>query len=328
MSMKRYKTSAVACLQVLALASALLLAAMAQAQAAPDMNEVLVENRWAKVTRGDYEAELLRLPADIRGGFAVNAQRVSDLLLRMLVTKSLALQARASDVYKDVEVQRRRALEIDRVDAGILIAKLEDDAGKAFDARKAQFEARVREIYLATRDTRYRVPEQVAASHILIDTKSRSKEEALKLAQDARVKLAAGEDFSVLAKRISDDPSAQQNGGHIDYFDRKKMDPAFSEAAFTLKNVGDLSEPVLSSFGYHVIRLDGRRGGGVRSFDEVRDTLLAEERGQFVAAQRDEAFGVIRDDPFTKFNQSAVDALVIKVDPEAAKKALEAAKPK
>ena len=154
--MKPYKTPARRFLHALALGGALLLAAMAHAQPAPDMNEVLLENRWAKVTRGDYEAELLRLPADIRGGFAVNAQRVSDLLLRMLVTKSLAAQARASDVYKDVETQRRRALEIDRVDAGILIARIEDDAGKAFDARKGQFEARVREIYLATRDTRYR----------------------------------------------------------------------------------------------------------------------------------------------------------------------------
>jgi peptidyl-prolyl cis-trans isomerase C len=326
--MKRYKTPAKRFLHALALAGALFLGAMAHAQPAPDMNEVLLENRWAKVTRGDYEAELLRLPADIRGGFAVSAKRVSDLLLRVLVTKSLAAQARASDVYKDVEVQRRRALEIDRVDAGILIARIEDDAGKAFDARKAQFEARAREIYLVTRDTRYRVPEQVAVSHILFDTKTRSKEEALKLGQDARARLVAGADFGALAKQLSDDPSAQQNGGHIDYFDKKQMDPAFSDAAFALKNVGDLSEPVLSSFGYHVIRLDGRRGGGVKSFDEVRDALLAEERGKFVAAQRDEAFGVIRDDPFTKFNESAVDALVIKVDPDAAKKALEAAKPK
>jgi parvulin-like peptidyl-prolyl isomerase len=325
--MMRYKIPAGPLLYALVLAGALLLGGTAHAQRAPDMDEVLLENRWAKVTRGDYEAELLRLPADIRGGFAVSAKRVNDLLVRLLVTKSLAVQARATDVYKDVEAQRRRALEIDRVDAGVMIAKIEDDAGKTFDARKAQFETRARELYLATRD-RYRIADQVAASHILFDTKGRSKEDALKLAQDARAKMVAGADFNTLAKQLSDDPSAQQNGGHIDYFERKQMDPAFSDAAFALKNVGDLSEPVLSSFGYHLIRLDGRRTGRVKSFDEVKDAILAEERVKFVGAQRDEALAAIRDDPFSKINQSAIDALVIKVDPERAKAPVEAAPPK
>ena len=325
--MMRYNTPAGPLLYVLVLAGALLLGGTAHAQRAPDMDEVLLENRWAKVTRGDYEAELLRLPADIRGGFAVSAKRVNDLLVRLLVTKSLAVQARATDVYKDAEAQRRRALEIDRVDAGVMVAKIEDDAGKTFDARKAQFETRARELYLATRD-RYRIADQVAASHILFDTKGRSKEDALKLAQDARAKVVAGADFNTLAKQLSDDPSAQQNGGHIDYFERKQMDPAFSDAAFALKNVGDLSEPVLSSFGYHLIRLDGRRTGRVKSFDEVKGAILAEERVKFVGEQRDEAFAAIRDDPFSKVNQSAVDTLVIKVDPERAKAPVEAAPPK
>jgi parvulin-like peptidyl-prolyl isomerase len=314
-------------LHVLALAGALLLGGAAHAQPAPDMDEVLVENRWAKVTRGDYEAELQRMPADIRGGFAVNETRVIDLLVRMLVTKSQAVQARASDLYKNVETQRRRALEIDRVDAAILMARVDDDAGKAFDARKAQFEAHARELYLATRD-RYRVGDQVAASHILFGSKGRSREDALKLAQDARAKLVAGADFNTLAKQVSDDPSAKQNGGHIDYFDRKQMDPAFSNAAFALKNVGDLSEPVLSSFGYHVIRLDGRRAGRIKSFDEVKDAILAEERGKFIAAQRDETLAAIRDDPLSKINRGAVEALVIKIDPDRLKAAIEAAQPK
>src|SRR5512136_2725936 len=94
----------------------------ALAQSASELDEVLVENRWAKITRGEYETELLRLPPDMRAGFAVSAKRVIDLLTRMLVTKSLAIQARGGDLYKDQEAQRRRALEIDRVDAGVLIA--------------------------------------------------------------------------------------------------------------------------------------------------------------------------------------------------------------
>jgi parvulin-like peptidyl-prolyl isomerase len=311
-------------LGVAAIAVSLLLVSFAYAEPTPNPDEVLAENHWAKITRGEYEAELLRLPPDVRGGFAVSAKRVTDLLVRMLITKSLAVQARASDLYKDVAMQRRRALEIDRADAGLFMANVEAEAAKIADARRAQFESRARELYAANRDS-YRVAEQVAASHILFDTKNHSKEEALKLAQDARAKIVAGADFNELARQVSDDPTAKQNGGRIDYFEKQRMDPAFSDAAFGLKNVGDISAPVLSSFGYHVIRLDGRNPARVKSFDEVKDQLIAEERGRFIDQRREEVVAGIRNDPLSRINQGAVDALVIKIDPEAVKKATEAA---
>ena len=296
------------------------------AQPAPDPNEVLVENRWAKVTRGDYEAELLKVPADIRGGFATDKKRVTDLLVRMLVGKSLAVQARASDFYKDAEMQRRRALEIDRVDAGLFIAQVEESAGRDFDSRKAQFELRARELY-AVRGEKYRLPEQVDTSHILFDFSKRERAGAQKLALEARAKLVAGADFATLAKEVSEDPSVLQNGGHTGYFDRGKMDSKFTDAAFALKNVGDLSEPVASSFGYHIIRLDGRIAPRQRTFEEVLPEMLAEERKTYINNARDAALAAIRDDPLSKMNQAAVDALIIKVDPEVMRKANELVKP-
>ncbi len=274
------------------------------AQAPYDPDQVLVENRWAKVTRGDYEAELMRLPPDMRGGFAVNGKRVYDLLNRLLVTKSLAAQARAAGLDKDPSVERRLALEVDRLHAGLQIAKIEDAAGRAFDARRGQFETRAREIYLTRRDA-YRVPEQVAVSHILFDTKKRSREEALKLAQETRAKILAGADFSDTAAKLSDDPTA-----------------------FSMKNPGDVSEPVLSSFGYHIIRLDGRRPAGVKSFDEVKDTIIAQERSRYIDEQRELALAPIKSDPDTKVDQARIDALIVKVDPEKAKKATQAVPPK
>ncbi len=297
------------------------------APAAPNMEEVLVENRWAKVTRSDYEIELLRLPPDLRGGFATNPKRVVDLLVRLLVTKSLAAQARAGDLYKDAELQRRRALEIDRVDAGVLVAVTDENAGRSFDARLAQFESRAKELYLVNTD-KYRTPEQVDASHILIDLRTRDRETALKLAQDVRAKLVAGAEFHALAREVSDDSSAKQNGGALGWFDAKTMDPAFTEVAFSMKNVGDLSQPVLSSFGYHIIRLDGRRAARVRTFEEVLPELITEERKKYITGQRDDLITKVRDDASSKMNQPAVDALVIKIDPEVIKKAMEASQPK
>jgi peptidyl-prolyl cis-trans isomerase C len=314
-------------LHALALASATLLTTSIGAQSGANMDEALVENTWAKVTRGDYEAELLRLPPDLRGGFGASAKRVAELLDRLLLTKSLAAQARASGLDKDPETRSRVALEVDRVYAGLQIAKIEEDAGKAFDARRSQFEARAHELYLVGRD-KYRVTEQAAVSHILFETKKRSKEEALRLAQDAREKILAGTDFNDLATQVSDDPSVQQNRGRIDYFDKPRMDPAFADAAFALRKVGDISEPVLSSFGYHLIRLDGRHAAGVRSFDEVKESILSEQRAQYINEQREQALAPLRNDKDLKSNRSAIDALVIKIDPELIKKSMDAAQPK
>ncbi len=278
-----------------------------------DADRVLLENRWTRVTTGDYEAELMRLPPDIRGGFAANGKRVYELLARLLTTKSLAAQARAANLDKDPALQHRLALEIDRVHAGLQISKIEQAAGQAFDARHAQFEARAREIYLSRRDS-YRIPEQVAASHILFDTKKHSKEEALKLAQETRTKILAGADFNEVAKPLSDDPSARLNAGRMDYFDKPKMDPAFADAAFALKNVGDVSDPVLSTFGYHLIRLDGRKPASLKTFDEVKDSIIAQERARYIDEQRELALSPIRNDPDTKVDQAAIDALVVKIN--------------
>jgi peptidyl-prolyl cis-trans isomerase C len=319
--MKRYIHALRTSIGTLALAAAVVVpGALAQGGG---IDEVLVENSYAKVTRGDYDAELLRLPPDLRAGFGNSGKRVFDLLSRLLLTKSLAAEARKKGLDKDPEVQRRIALEIDRLHAGLEIARIEEDAGKQFDSRRPQLETRAREIYLVNRD-KYRVPEQVSVSHILFDTKKHTPEEALKLAQETRAKLVAGADFSVLAREVSDDPTSLRNSGHLDYFDKTQMDPAFSEAAFALQKVGDVSEPIRSSFGYHLIRLDGRHPASVRTFEQVKGSILADERAKYVEQQRDLALAPLKDDPATKVNQAAVDALIVKAD-SGAEKALPAA---
>jgi peptidyl-prolyl cis-trans isomerase C len=290
-------------------------------------DEVLAENSHAKVTRGDYEAELLRLPPDMRAGFGNSGKRVYDLLARLLLTKSLAAEARKNGLDKDPEAQHRIALEVDRLQAGLQVARIEEDAAKAFDFRRPQLEARARELYLANRD-KYHTPEQVSVSHILFDTKKHTPEEALKLAQEARAKVLAGADFSALAKEVSEDSTSLRNSGRLDYFDKTQMDPAFSEAAFALRNVGDVSEPIRSSFGYHVIRLEGRHPASVRTYEQVKHQILADQRAKYIDEQREVALEPLKNDPATKVNQAAVDALIVKVDPAEAEKAEKIERPR
>ena len=91
---------------------------------------------------------------------------------------------------------------------------------------------------------------RVKASHILV------KEEAK--AKVVKEKLKAGEEFANLAKEYSKDPGSVENGGDLGYFAKGEMVPEFEKKAFEL-NVGDISEPVKSQFGFHIIKVDDKQ---------------------------------------------------------------------
>jgi peptidyl-prolyl cis-trans isomerase C len=294
------------------LIAALLIAAdgAAQAQSAPD--EVLAENAFVKLTRADYETELLRIPPEQRGEFAASPKRLTTLLNQILTNKTLAKQARDTGLDRDPEIARRLAHETDRFYAQAEMLKMEQDAAAEFDARKDDFLAKARETYLLNKD-KYRLPEQVSASHILFETTKRGEPAALALAKETRAKLLAGADFATLAREVSDDPSAKTNRGDLGWFGAGTMDPVFTKAAFALKNAGDISEPVLTPFGYHLIRLDGRRAERQRPFEQASKEIMAEIKQRYVRETREAKVNAIRNDPSMKVNQAAIDALVVKL---------------
>ena len=312
----------------LALAAALLLTPpdVARAQAAATADPVLVENATVKIRKSDYELELQRLPADIRPGFANNERRVNDLLRRMLIERTLAAQARAKKLEQVPENAAKLGAEIDRMHTLLMMEKIEKDAAAEFDAGRANWELRARELYTVDRK-KYATPEQLSASHILFKTEGRSREEALKLARDARARIVAGEDFGKLARELSEDASAKRNSGKLDWFSAPEMDPAFAAGAAALKSPDEVSEPVASSFGWHLIKLEGRRPAVQKTFDEAREQVMAELKQKFVNEQREAAVAKVRSDPAIKANREAIDALVIRVDPDAVRRAAQQSAP-
>ena len=284
---------------------------------------VLISNSLAAVTQGEYEAELRKLPPDLREGFANNPRRVNDLLVRMLVQKSLAAKARAAKLDTRPDVSTRLSLEVDRFLAGIEIESVEAAAAAEFDASIAKRETGAREVYLVNK-SKYSSPPQVSATHILFDSKKRGEEEAKKLATEARAKIVAGADMNKLARETSDDPTAGQNGGALGWFSEKDMDPKFGAAAFALAKPGDVSQPVQSQFGWHVIRLDDKKPATAKTYEEARDMIMAELRKRYVDDQRDAAIAAVRREA-TQVNREAVNALTPKIDPEVIRRAQELA---
>ena len=291
----------------------LLVSASGIAQAPNPGDEVLAENGSVKLTRADYEADLLRVPPELRAEFAANPRRLTMVLNNLIIDKTLAKEARDAGLDRDPEISRRLALEIDRFLAQAMLGKIERDAAAEFDAKQDQFMATARETYLLHKD-RYRGPEEISASHILFDpARHGGADGALALARETRAKIVAGGDFAKLAAELSDDPSARSNGGQLGWFDAKKMDPGFSKGAFALGKVGDISEPVQSSFGWHIIRLDGRRPPQQLSFEQASTKIMAELKQRYIKDKRNAALEAITHDPQMKVNQAAVDALVVKL---------------
>lgn len=137
----------------------------------------------------------------------------------------------------------------------------EEDLRNLYEEQKASF----------TSEERRKV------SHILVtvDTEGGKTAEQTALAKinQIRERLAKGEDFAKVAKEMSDDPVSAQNGGDLGFITKGAMEQNFADAAFALKQ-GELSEPVKTSFGYHLIRVTELSPAKVKPFEEVKDELL------------------------------------------------------
>ncbi|HET9340504.1 MAG TPA: peptidylprolyl isomerase [Casimicrobiaceae bacterium] len=300
--------TALCAVALLVSASAAAQSAVVQAPAPMSPDTVLADNGIARITRADYDLELTKLPPAVRGGFATSEKRVVDLINRMLVTRTLALQADQAKLLDDPETARRIAAEMERIKSLLMIAKIERDAAAAFDANPAPYETRARDLYL-TDPRKYDVGGEVSASHILFATPPHSVEEATRLAREARAAIVAGADFNAVARERSEDPSAKDNAGRLGWFKRGQMDAEFEGAAFALAKKGEISEPVVSSFGVHLIRLDDRREAQRVTFEQAKPRIMAEQRQQYIDAQKDAALEKLRTEAFKGTDMAKVDAM-------------------
>jgi len=130
----------------------------------------------------------------------------------------------------------------------------------------------------------YRQPEQRHARHILfrVDEGAAAAVKAAqrKKAEEALAKAkAAGADFAALAKEYSDDDSNKEQGGDLGFFAAGRMVPAFDQAVFSMQP-GEVSGPVETEFGFHLIKLEEIRPENMRSFEQVKDNIAAGLRRQ------------------------------------------------
>jgi peptidyl-prolyl cis-trans isomerase C len=117
--------------------------------------------------------------------------------------------------------------------------------------------------------------DEVHARHILIRAAQgdeKAGDEAKKKIDAIIVRLKGGEDFEKVAKGATEDPSGKTSGGDLGWFTKEQMVPEFADAAFNLKQ-GEISAPVHTQFGWHVIKSEGKRTKAAPTFEEVKPQL-------------------------------------------------------
>ncbi|HZI63332.1 MAG TPA: peptidyl-prolyl cis-trans isomerase [Thermoanaerobaculia bacterium] len=255
---------------------------------------------------GDQEyADILRRNGQTVAAFERSLRE--DLAVQKL-TSALAQAARVSDA----EVERSYRQEAEQVGIRYVLlpaGRFTEQVTATPEAVRAYFEAHPQEFQLAEQrvvdyllvdalrmsaalevpDTEARAyydaqqeeftrPEQVRASHILLKVdEKRPADVAQRELQAVRRRVEAGEDFAALAQQLSEDPGSQPRGGDLGFFGRGQMIPEFEEAAFSAQP-GQLVGPIQTDFGYHLIRVEERRAGGVAPFDEVKAQIVSRLR--------------------------------------------------
>jgi parvulin-like peptidyl-prolyl isomerase len=217
------------------------------------------------MTVGQYNQLVDALPEQYQATARGAGKR--QVVEQLISLKIMAQEARRRKLDQDPGYKAQVAFQAENILANVLFRDMsanlkigDADVQKYYDEHKAEYE-------------------RVTARHILIRTKGSAApaggkkeltdEEALEKTKALRARIVAGEDFATIAKAESDDTGSGATGGSLNAFGHGQMVPPFEKAAFALP-VGQVSEPVKSQFGYHLILVEKHES---KTLDEVRPEI-------------------------------------------------------
>lgn len=229
--------------------------APAKAAASAASGPVLATYDGKDFTLGDYREALQSLNSRARKSLDESVDRRKQFIENHIVSTLIYDEGVRRGYDRDAEIERRLAelkehLVVQRVMEEQQNATVTDEQVKAYyDTHTQEFST-----------------EKVKASHILVDNEALAKEIEQKLEADPS-------QFAALAAQYSKDLSNAKRGGDLGSFGRGRMVKEFEDAAFALKKDGDISPPVQTRFGWHIIMRTGREEGTVQPFDQVKSQI-------------------------------------------------------
>lgn len=257
-----------------ALAALLLLSASAQASApasssaAVAPSTVVMTVGATRVTAAQFNALVAGLPAQVRSEAEADKRAVADQYARIL---ALDAAAKEQHLDQDPEFQAHLRLARENALANALIEHLAARAHPSAAAIAAYYQAHHADF------------EQVKVRHILITDNQtpngpsqRTPAEAKTLIDRIAAKLKAGQKFSVLAAKYSEDPGSKDKGGELGYLSHGQTVPAFDHVIWSLQP-GQTSAPFQSRFGYHIVQVQARKTAPLASVrDKIEKELVSE----------------------------------------------------
>lgn len=226
------------------------------------------------VTKEDLNNELAMLPARWQAQAKTVGGRKN--VVENIVRRRLILQeAQQEGIDKDPKL----LVELDRMKTARLLNKM-------LEGNKAEEEVLLRQRFEQNRAA-FKVPDKAKARHILLkvppdasrEQVAKIQRKAMRIAKEAR----SGANFAALAKKYSEGPT-RDKGGDLGVFPRGRMDPEFENAVFSMK-IGEISDPVRTSFGFHIIKLEDRIQGKEPTYEEVKEQVAKRFRAQIQRAK-------------------------------------------
>lgn len=207
------------------------------------------------ITQEDVNREMKGLPEQIQKMFA--GPGGAEKFVDEMVKKELLYQEAKKKAFENNPEYQRKLEEFKKLTLiSLLLEKEIEDKAKVSDKD-------VRDYY-EKHKADLTTNSQIRASHILV----KSEDDAKKILEQ----LKKGGDFAKIAREKSIDAGSAKNGGDLGFFSRGQMVPEFEKAALSLKE-GELGGPVKTQFGYHIIKVTGKKEGTVAEFDKVKDLL-------------------------------------------------------
>lgn len=225
-----------------------------------DRDKILAEVNGKKISGVDYNLFIDSLNPQLKqyfGGDELNKDVVNELVYQALLYEDAMEKGMdKEDEFLQV-VEKTKESMLKTYALGKLLATVEvtdEDLKKFYEENKEAFVK----------------PESADASHILVEEEDKARE--------IYEKIQKGEDFEELAKEFSTCPS-KEKGGNLGTFTKGQMVKEFEDAVFE-NEVGTITEPVKTQFGYHIIKINQKNDAEELSFDEVKDKIEAQVRRQ------------------------------------------------
>jgi len=234
---------------------------------------VLAEVSGTNITVDSFKKEIDSLPPYLKP-MADSPEGKKEMLETMII-RELILQDAAKDGIENTPAVKEKLDELKkRLVVEAYLKKKVEEQSKVGDDEMKKF-------YDQNKD-KFKTADQVRASHILVKSE--------KEANDVLAQLKAGGNFEELAKKLSTDGAAAK-GGDLGWFSKGSMIPEFEKVAFAMKE-GETSGIVKTKFGYHIIKLTGKRPAGQRTFEEVKDQIKA----AILPSKQQEVFQKLKED--------------------------------